>query len=360
MVWNLSSDRAKTGGGYSRLWAHELVILFSLAPALALADAAGQPALRVGSEFVAGDTLACGDESSLDAKECLANLSWKPTTFTVRLQAAESGFGDYLVRFPSPRPIGNHANDLVSMEWYAARGPDKVIRTARAIVVVHESGSRMSVGRLIARNLSGQGLHAFLVQLPGYGARRVAGFSTAEHLIHSMQQGIADVRRARDAVVALPVVDDSVVGLQGTSLGGFVAATVAGLDHGYDRVFILLAGGNLHEVLFNGSKEVEQARKKLAAAGVTDEQISEFARQVEPLRLAHRIHPKETWLYSGELDKVVPPKNSLALAKAAHLPEGHHIEFAADHYLGIIYLPQATGNITKQMAAKVEPRASKD
>ena len=45
--------------------------------------------------------------------------------FTVHLEAAEPGFGDYLVRFPSARPVGNRANDLVSMEWYAARGPDK-------------------------------------------------------------------------------------------------------------------------------------------------------------------------------------------------------------------------------------------
>lgn len=336
------------------------IVVFWLAPVLALTDESAPAALRVGSEFAAADTLTCGDESNQDAKECLANLSWKPAKFTVHLEAAEPGHGDFLVRFPSARPIGNAANDLVSMEWYAARGADRVIRRARAIVVVHESGSRMTVGRLIARNLSGQGLHAFLVQLPGYGARRVAEFSTAEHLIPSMQQGIADVRRARDAVVALPVVDRSVVGLQGTSLGGFVAATVAGLDHGYDRVFILLAGGNLQEVLFNGSKEVEKVHKKLAAAGVTDEQIKEFARQVEPLRLAHRIHPEETWLYSGQLDKVVPPRNSLALAKAAHLPDGHHIEFAADHYLGIIYLPQAIGEITKQMAARVDASASKD
>jgi dienelactone hydrolase len=342
-------------------WRKAWAVVFCLAPALTFADESTTTALlHIGSEFVSNDTLACGDEPSPDAKECLANLSWKPTKFTVRLEAAQPGFGDYLVRFLSARPVGNRTNDLVSMEWYAARDSDRAIRRARAIVVVHESGSRMTVGRLIARNLSGQGLHAFLVQLPGYGARRVAGFTTAEHLIPSMQQGIADVRRARVAVVALPAVDGSVVGLQGTSLGGFVAATVAGLDHGYDRVFILLAGGNLQEVLFNGSKEVEKARKKLAAVGVTDEQIKEFARQVEPLRLAHRIHPEETWLYSGELDKVVPPRNSLALAKAAHLPEGHHIEFAADHYLGIIYLPQAIGNITKQMAAKVEPRGSKD
>jgi cephalosporin-C deacetylase-like acetyl esterase len=164
-----------------------------------------------------------------------------------------------------------------------------------------------------------------------------------------MQQGIADVRRARDAVVALPVVDRSVVGLQGTSLGGFVTATVAGLDHGYDRVFILLAGGNVADVILNGSRDAAKAHAKLLAAGVTDDQIREAAHRIEPLRLACRINPSTTWLYSGTLDTVVTPKSSLALAKAANLSKDHHIEFPADHYLGIIYLPTAVGQMSQRM-----------
>src|SRR5262249_47656956 len=240
--------------------------------------------------------------------------------FTVQIEAADSNDADYLVRFPSARPIGNETNDLVAMQWYAARDKDKAIRKARAVVVVHESGSHMTVGRLVARNIRDQGLHAFLVELPGYGVRRVGSFQMAEHLLPSMRQGFADVRRARDAVVALPAVDHSVVGLQGTSLGGFVTATVAGLDHGYDRVFILLAGGNLEDVLFNGSKEAVKIREKLSAAGVTNDQIREFAHEADPLRVACRIRPDNTWLYSGQFDSVVPPACCQALAKAAHLP----------------------------------------
>src|SRR5205823_1026335 len=109
-------------------------------------------------------------------------LAWKPAKFTVELAAAQPGCGDYLVRFPSARPIGNSAIDTVSMEWFAARGGDKTIRRAPAVVVVHESGRNMTVGRLIARGLGGQGVHAFLLHLPGYGTRRVAGFPTVEQI----------------------------------------------------------------------------------------------------------------------------------------------------------------------------------
>jgi dienelactone hydrolase len=310
-------------------------------------------ALEPGEKFAAKDTLACGDEAGADARQCLANLSWKPAEFAVHLEAAEPGHGDWLVRFPSARPIGNATNDLVSMEWYAARDEQGKIPRARAIVVVHESGRRMPVGRLIARGLSGQGLHAFLIHLPGYGARRVEGQSDLKLVLPALKQGIADVRRARDAVSALPMVDSSVVGVQGTSLGGFVTATVAGLDRGYNRAFIVLAGGNLHEVVLHGARDAAKTREKLAAAGVTEQQIKDLARQVEPLRLAHRIEAAETWLYSGKYDDVVPPACSLALVKAAKLPEGHHIELAADHYSGIIYLPQVIKQIAEHMAEPI-------
>ncbi len=334
------------------------MFMFWLLPAVALAEDIATTALEVGSEFVATDTLNCTGETNDDAKACLANLSWANAKFTVHLEAAQPGSGDYLVRFPSARPMGNERIDLVSMEWFAARDASKAICRAPAIVVVHESGRSMTVGRMIARSLGAQGLHAFLINLPGYGPRRVEDLKTLVRVVPARQQGIAVVRRARDAVVALPVVDGSVVGLQGTSLGGFVAATVAGLDDGYDRVFILLAGGNLKDVVLQGSEDAAKTRKKLLDAGVTEEQIIEFARHVEPLRLAHRMQPDKTWLYSGKYDNVVPPACSLALAKAAALPEGHHIEMPCDHYSGILHLPQVIQQIRDRMVNPPEDATS--
>lgn len=327
-----------------------LLFFTSISPALG-ADASAARSLEIGAKFTAHDTLNCGSDASADASECLAGLSWKPGDFTVELEPASPGCGDFLMRFPSPRPIGNAKNDRVSMEWFAAKDDDNKIKSARAIVVVHESGKAMTVGRVIARGVSGQGLHAFLVHMPGYGARRDAEFDKKDQTLPALQQGIADVRRARDAVLALPVVDRSIVGVQGTSMGGFVAATIAGLDHGYNRVFILLAGGNLDDVVLNGSKDAAKTRERLAAAGVTAEQIKEMVRHVEPLRLAHRVHPSETWLFSGKYDDVVPPRCSKAFADAARLPEGHHIVLNADHYSGAVFLPQIVTRIHDEMIA---------
>ena len=150
-------------------------------------------------------------------------------------------------------------------------------------------------------------------------------------------QSIADVRRARDAIAVLPDVDAGRIGIQGTSLGGFVTALAASLDQGFSAVFVMLAGGDLADVIRNGKQDTAKLRRALAKAGYTDDKLDQVLRAIEPTRIAHRLDPRRTWIYSGELDRVVPIRNAEALAKAAKLDEraprqgrcrpllGHHL-----------------------------------
>jgi dienelactone hydrolase len=199
----------------------------------------------------------------------------------------------------------------------------------------------MTVGKMIARGLSNQGVHALLLQLPTYGMRRNPANTKGEGetLIAGLKQGIADARRAFDAVRVLPQIDPQRVSIQGTSLGGFVVATTTGLDAAYHRSIILLAGGDLYGVLANGDRDAEKTRKELAKSGISMDQAKEALYSIEPLRLAHRVSAQKTWLYSGTHDTVVPPVSSKKYADAAKLPEGHHIELPADHYSGVVFLP---------------------
>ncbi|HZJ14921.1 MAG TPA: prolyl oligopeptidase family serine peptidase [Chthoniobacteraceae bacterium] len=313
------------------------------------------PVLKEGSVFDARDTLDCGAESSADAADCLAGLRWKPAPFTVRCEPAENGQGDWLMRFPSPLPSGDATNDLCAMEWYVARDKDGQPMRAPAVVIVHESGRGMVAGRIFATGLKAQGLHTFLVQLPGYGARTSAFTADIQRMLPGLQQAVADVRRARDAVAALPFIDTSLIALQGTSLGGFVTATVAGLDHGYNRIFILLAGGNLADMVLTGERDAAKFREALTAAGVTEEQIRQFVKVVEPMRLAHRVDAARTWLFSGTEDEVVPPRCSLAFAKAAGLIDGHHVEMPVGHYTAAIMLPTILQQIGALIRGPAQP-----
>lgn len=321
------------------------LIVVSLATTALASD---DVSLSVGAKFEAKDTLDPAVDESEDARKCVANLCWKPAEFSVEIEAAKEDRGDWLVRFPSPIESGDARNDRVAVEWYQARDAYKNLVSAPAVVVVHESGSGMTVGRIFAKGLQLQGLHAFMIQLPFYGERRT-GKKRPEggNLVSMMKQAVADVRRARDAVAVLPLVDQSRISLQGTSLGGFVSATAGALDNGYENVFLMLAGGELYDLIQNGKKDAAKVRERLEKAGLVGEKLRELTLTVEPTRVAHRLRPDRTWLYSGTLDTVVPMKNALALASAAKLTKAHHIHMTANHYTGVVYLPFVLAHIGK-------------
>ena len=296
--------------------------------------------------FAARDTLSIGQEENADSRVCLDGLCWEPQEFEVRCENAREDRGDRLVRFPSPVPSGIASNDVVALEWYVARNEQRQPVLAPAVVVVHESGSSMTVGRMFARSLRSKGVHTFLLHLPFYGERRQASRRPdGSRMLTVIRQAIGDVRRARDAVAVLPFVDGHCIALQGTSLGGIISATTAGLDHGYDRVFLMLAGGDLQGVLQNGQRDAARFREELERSGVTVDQLRALTQAVEPTRLAHRVDPKRVWLYTAKYDQVIPPQNSQVLAEAMRLEKSHRVELAADHYTGVIFLPYVIQHI---------------
>ncbi len=328
-----------------------LIVLAISCEVLWAQEAADQRSDLVGAVLRVSDSISIGRESNEDALECLQGLVWKPTEFDAFIEKpTRADQGDYWVRFPSPIDSGNAINDNVALEWYAAKNEAGEITRARAVVVVHESGRGMQVGRLIARGLRQHGLHAFMIQLPHYGLRAKANERPKKSgVITMMQQAIADTRRARDVVSVLPHVDNRHIGLQGTSLGGFVAADVGSLDSAYDSVFVMLAGARLYELIRDGKKDAANVRRELEDAGIGDEQLKALAWTIEPTRIAHRLDPQRTWLFSGTFDQVVPPKHAYALAKAAKLDDKHHVPMLANHYTGVVFLPYVLDQIRIQV-----------
>ena len=304
-------------------------------------------ALPIHATFQANDSLAQPADSRADAVECLQGLCWTPGVFDVRCLEPQGIGVSAILQFPSPRPLGVPQNDIVTLEWYAVTN-DGVLRDAPAIVVVHESGRSMTVGRAVGRGLRDRGLHAFMVQLPFYGARRPAGMTAKDQKFGDvMSQSIADVRRARDAVAVLPGVDATRISLQGTSLGGFLSATTAGVDSAFENVFVLLAGGELPKLIETGERETAQVRALLKTQGFVGDRMHELLNRFEPNRLAHRLRPENTWVFTATFDTTVPPAHGHSFAKAAGLQPSHHIQMPATHYSGVIFLPQVLDTIAQ-------------
>lgn len=330
-----------------------LVLCFVLAP---VADAlASEP-----HTYVARDTLRPKADSSSDAQACIDAFCWKTGPFDVAIRPVDGEGEDYgyVVSFPSPFPTGDRWNDTVSLEWYVAQPPESAgaeaagaaIPVAPAVLVIHESGTRMEAGKMFARSFQKYGLHAFMIHLPYYGERRGdRKRPEPSDLVGTMRQGIADTRRARDAIAAIPQVDADNIVIQGTSLGGFVATTAASLDGCFDATFIMLAGADLYDLIMHGKQDTQKLRERLAAAGIDGDELKDILRVVEPTRVAHRLDPETTWLYSALQDDVVPIQNARRLARAARLARPHHVEMVGGHYSAALYFPLIVKHIVERV-----------
>ncbi len=309
----------------------------------------------IGKQYRARDTLSIGEEPNADARECLDGLSYAPAEFTVQCKAALAWRYDSLVRFPSVVDTDDPLNDNVAVEWHMARDATGEIVMGPAVLVVHESGRKMPVGKTLAMLLSRHGLHAFMIHLPGYGERQSeARPKSAASLMRLTRQSILDVRRARDAIAVLPMIDGRCIAVQGTSLGGFVSSTAACLDDAFDGVFLMLCGGNLFQVLQTGQRDAATMRRKMAEEGLEGDQLRQLLWTIEPTRVAHRLAPDRTWLFSGRFDDVVPLANAELLAKSAGLDADHHILYDADHYSGVARIPEMVQRVRAEMALIAE------
>ena len=327
------------------------IIPAALAALLCLAAAPAAGELLFGT-FDARDSLHIEPDASADAQAMLDDLAWQAEPFQVLCQADE-GHGDEsgpdaLVTFPSPYPSGDAVNDRVVMEWYAARDKQGRPLDTSAMLVLHILDGRMYVARLIARTFAFSGTHAFVLHLPHYGRRRGPDFREREApFLARVRQGVVDARRARDAIAALPHVRSERIGIQGTSLGGFVTSITAAIDAAFDPVFITLGGADIHGMLLHGRRDSEKVRRHLEEAGYVGEKLRALAWAVEPSRLAHRLNPQCTWLYSAKDDQVVPAANARTLATAAGLAPAHHVWLSGDHYTCAIHLPRVTAHMAR-------------
>ena len=284
----------------------------------------------------------------------LAALRYAPVAFDVTVTEREPGAdGDHaaIVAFPSPRPGGDAIVDRVVCEWFrprrAAEGDDD--RAVPAVVLVHILDGRLLLERAAARALAVHGVHAFVMHLPGYQARRDGpGRPGVRDALVYGRQGIADARRARDAVAALPGVDGDRVSLMGISLGAILGASTAALDGAFADSFLFLAGGDLRALYRDGELEVAKMRRDVARAGMSEDEIHAALDGIDPLPLAHRLPARRTWLWSAKQDPVVPPANARALASAAQLDEDHHLWFAGTHHSGVLNLPEFVRQVARR------------
>jgi dienelactone hydrolase len=174
-----------------------------------------------------------------------------------------------------------------------------------AVIYLHGSGGDRTQLLVPATWMAARGVVALTITMPsdpattGTAAQRLAAQRRATVAT------VVAVRRAVDALGALPKVDASRIGLVGWSSGARVGAILAGVEPRIEA-FDLMSGG---------SPPVREYAAQ-APAALRPTVIRELG-AVDPLRWVARARSHTILLQDGRHDEVVPAAALRALAKAA-------------------------------------------
>jgi cephalosporin-C deacetylase-like acetyl esterase len=244
------------------------------------------------------------------------------STFTYETQPlrATPNYTVEAVRFPSPVTTPDVENNTVHAEYFRPTAPGK----RPAVVVLHILGADFALSRYLAARLADRGVAALFLKLPYYGERRPVGDKRflspdIERSVTAMRQGVLDVRRAAAWLAGRPEVDKDRLGVTGISLGGIVSALAASVDPNIHEAALLLAGGELHEILW-AMPEGAKYRKLWVESGRTKEDLKALTMPFDPVTYAHRLKGKRVMMMAGNVDEVVPPSCARALWRAAGEP----------------------------------------
>ena len=255
--------------------------------------------------------------------------------YTYQFVRDEDGLNACRVTFPSPLKTRWPQNNVVAAEYFLPgdRGDGKL----PAVIFLDIKAGNAIVPRTLARAAARRGMAALYVPMPGYGARRPPGDAYQRALdadpdlvVESIRQTVMDVRRAKAILAARPEVDPDHIGICGVSLGGIMAALTAGVDGDFDRVVLILAGGDLATIALGDNRETRRLRAAFQAKGLTPETTAELFAPVEPLHFARRIGAGRCLMINALDDEIIPRATTDALRAAIGnppiqwLPAGHY------------------------------------
>ena len=267
----------------------------------------------------------------------LFRLAGSAFDYEMELRRDDANYRVHAVRFPSPITTQTPENNTIHAEWFIPKGPGR----KPGVIVLHILGADFALSRYMAARLADRGVAALFVKLPYYGERRPQGGDNRllsvdiNRSVEGMRQGVCDVRRAAAWLASRPEIDPERIGVTGISLGGIVSSLAVSVDPAIKQGALLLAGGDLAEVLWT-MPEGRRYRDAWIAAGRTKEDLKKLVQPFDPLTYAPGMIGKRVIMMAGNVDDTVPPQCAKALWQAAGKPPIRW--FDCGHYSAVAYL----------------------
>jgi dienelactone hydrolase len=269
---------------------------------------------------------ALADPPSAKAKDparvaLVQSVRYEPTDFEMDLGPAVPFGEDVLVEtfaFPSPYKSSDpERNDTVRGKIFRRKDADD------CAVIVLGGWRRDPMTPALAADLAKTGVQAVYLELPFQGQRTPKGkrpgqvtFSDdIDQNLATFVQIAQDVGRIRSWLVQEREVDAKRIGLMGTSLGGFAASTLYGMDDTFCCAGIMLAGSDVATVVFNGNFLTARVRMALEQRGVDEKTFRKRMQVLDPASWANKAKKDGLLFLAAERDSVVPLATVKELAK---------------------------------------------
>jgi dienelactone hydrolase len=201
--------------------------------------------------------------------------------------------------------------------------PGAVTGTA-VIVLPIWKGRGLDLEFMVAQRLATRGITALVLELPYQFQRAPEGHRSGDMTVSSdlertrsaVVQAVKDVKRAAQWLAEARGADPKRMGIMGTSLGGHIAALVWATDRSFRAGATVLAGGNIHELFWNGSNETKEIKAELEARGVTLQDLAALMRPFDAKTWATAERGKGLLMIGASDDPVVPLANVRARGDA--------------------------------------------
>ncbi len=239
------------------------------------------------------------------------------------------------LRFPSPVDTGDpERNDVVHARLFRTEEPS-------AAAVVALGGWKFDpLTPKLAQELARTGIQVLWIEIPYQGYRTPKGGHSGELTLSAdiardeaaFVQLAQDVGRGVDWLVRERGVDPKRLGLFGTSLGGFAAATLYGMDARWRAVVPQLAGADIASVLLSDNWLTREIGEELRARGYDDASVRAALRAMSPGTWADPQRKDGVLLIAAGEDEIVPLDTTRDLqrryggADLVVIPDAPHVD----------------------------------
>jgi dienelactone hydrolase len=250
------------------------------------------------------------------------------------------------VRFPSPVVTPHENNNTVHAEYFRPLSPGK----HPGVVVLHILGGDFELSRLVARQLSTNGVAALFIKLPYYGPRKQPGVDVemisedAYQTVKGFKQAVLDIRQGAAWLAAQSEIDPEQLGITGISLGGITGALALTAEPRFKKAFLMLAGGDVARIGLE-SPEAAKVIGRWTAEGKSTGELIELLRPIDPVTYGKNVRGRKIILYNAKNDEIVPPACTESLWHAFGEPEIHWVD--AGHYTAARFMLDALARCTR-------------